>query len=240
MGIHLSSVVGAVAAIPALVVFAFRKTLPLPASIIISHVSLTGFLVAIAASQTLAQHTTHLLGKRGNGSIHPINQVLFYPYFVGLRIKLAIQRLISSEPIYNEMKIVPGCYLGGWPSEEALVPNAHPAILDVTCELPLKVKTPAYKVIHVWDTHAPRLHQIDEGVQFIKEQLALNRPVLIHCAHGHGRSATIFGALIIASGAAQNASEAEKLMKKYRPRVRLNSRQHASLSAWMESKRKAH
>lgn len=106
-------------------------------------------------------------------------------------------------------------------------------MLDVTCELPLQLTPPAYLNLAVWDTHAPTPAQIEQGVQWAVAQRAAGRPVLVHCAHGHGRSATVLGAILIAEGLAESAADAEALMKARRPRVRLNRRQKAALKAWV-------
>lgn len=88
------------------------------------------------------------------GSIHPLGLAVFWPYHAGLRAKLALQRRFSSEPSWTQ--ITPHYFIGAWPSEEALVPTVHPAVLDVTCELPLQVAPPAYLQLPVWDTHGKR------------------------------------------------------------------------------------
>lgn len=49
----------------------------------------------------------------------------------------------------------------------------------------------------VWDTHAPTPQQIEAGVQWALAQRASGLPVLVHCAHGHGRSATVLAAILI-------------------------------------------
>ena len=36
------------------------------------------------------------------------------------------------------------------------MPTVHPAVLDVTCELPLQLVPPAYLNLAVWDTHGAR------------------------------------------------------------------------------------
>eukprot|EP00887_Chlorella_sp_A99_P001424 scaffold8.g1424.t1 len=251
MGVHLSGVVAGVASLPGLAAWALRHTLPLPASIVLWHIAGTGFLVAAAASEHLAAHTTWLLGKasgdgRTNGTIKPLSFALFWPYHAGLRAKLAIQRQLSSEPSFSKARllccsrgpaalpITDDFYIGAWPSEEALVPTVHPAVLDVTCELPLQLVPPAYKVLPVWDTHAPTVAQIEEGVQWARRQKGDRRPVLIHCAHGHGRSATVLAAILIAEGLAKSAPEAEALAKQHRPRVRLNRRQRDALQRWVQ------
>ena len=230
MGIHLAGVVGSVACIPAIAAWTLRKSLPLPAAIVLWHVAGTGFAVSLAATSALARHTTWLLGKHKDGTISGLNRVIFWPYFAGLQAKLAIQRRYSTEPAWN--RITDTYYLGAWPSEESLVPAVHPSVLDVTCELPLQVRPPAYKMIPVWDTHAPSPEQIDIGVAWAQQQERAGRKVLIHCAHGHGRSATMLCAIVIANGQAKTIAEAEAMLKKERPRVRLNNRQRESLTNW--------
>lgn len=237
MGVHLSGVVAGIASLPALCAFVFRKSLPLPASLILWHIAGTGFVVSLAASSACARHSTWILGKRKDGTISSVSKTLFWPYHAGLRAKLAMQRRVSSEPAWNQ--ITPTYFLGAWPSEEALVPTVHPAVLDVTCELPLQVHPPAYKMIPVWDTHSPLPNQIDDAVLWAQEQERQGRQILIHCAHGHGRSATILCAILIADGQAGSIAEAEAILKKQRPRVRLNVRQRASLTDWFNLRHKA-
>lgn len=118
------------------------------------------------------------------------------------------------------------------------MPTVHPAVLDVTCELPLQLAPPAYLNLAVWDTHAPTPAQIERGVAWALGQRAAGCPVLVHCAHGHGRSATVLAAILIAEGAAAGPAEAEALMKAQRPRVRLNKRQMGALKAWAAARGK--
>jgi hypothetical protein len=152
MGVHLSGVVGAIALIPAATAFFFRRVLPLSASFLLWHIAGTGFAVSIASSGPLAKHTTWVLGKGKDGSISTFGFMLFWPYHIGLRLKLALQRRISSEPTWNQVtKLV---YIGAWPSDETLLPSMRHAVLDVTCELPCQVRPRAYKMIPVWDTHS--------------------------------------------------------------------------------------
>lgn len=231
MGVHISAVVAAIASVPCLAAWALRHTLPLPADLVLWHIGATGLLVAAAATETLAGRTTGLMGKRADGTINPLHFTLLWPYHVGLRAKLALQRRLSSEPSFD--RVGEHYYIGAWPSEEKLVPTVQPAVLDVTCELPLQVVPPAYLNLAVWDTHAPTPAQIEQGVKWALQQRAAGRPVLVHCAHGHGRSATVLAAILVAEGTAKSAAEAEAVMKAERPRVRLNRRQMAALQAWV-------
>lgn len=272
LGVHLSGVVGAIATAPALLAYTLRRSLPLPLSIVLWHVAAAGWIVALAASEHLAKHSTWVMGKNAQGEISTLAFALLYPYHIGLRAKLALQRRVSSEPSWS--RVTEEYFIGAWPSEAALVPVVHAAVLDVTCELPLQVATPAYLALPVWDTHggwSPQLRppaapattardsggsggkrplaaspwpagpdpdQIERGVHWAAQQVAAGRPVLVHCAHGHGRSATVLAAILIAEGRASGVAEAEALMQAQRPRVRLNRRQRAALLAWVARRKK--
>lgn len=63
MGVHISGVVAAIAALPGVAAWALRQTLPLPVSVVLWHISGSGMLVAAAATEALAGRTTSLLGK---------------------------------------------------------------------------------------------------------------------------------------------------------------------------------
>ena len=84
----------------------------------------------------------------------------------------------------------------------------------------------------------PSPDQIDSAVTWAQAQEREGRKVLIHCAHGHGRSATVLAAILIANGQAASIAEAEAIMKKARPRVRLNTRQKATLTEWFQRRGK--
>jgi hypothetical protein len=90
-----------------------------------------------------------------------------------------------------------------------------------------------YLNLPVWDTHAPTPQAIDRAVAWALAERRAGRGVYVHCAHGHGRSATVAGAVLIASGAARDASDAVRVMQAARPRVRLNRRQAAALDGWL-------
>ena len=63
MGIHLSGLVGSIATLPALLAVLLRRHVPLPVTLVLWHVAVTGFAVSIAASDALAAESTGLLGK---------------------------------------------------------------------------------------------------------------------------------------------------------------------------------
>jgi len=59
-----------------------------------------------------------------------------------------------------------------------------------------------YENIPVDDFTAPAIGQILDSLDFIDQAHAENRAVLVHCAAGQGRSATILGAWLVREGLA--------------------------------------
>ncbi|BDA40761.1 Uncharacterized protein YnbD [Coccomyxa sp. Obi] len=228
----LSTVVGTSTIIPATLAFFGRKHFPLPVTLILAHVAASGFVVAIAATDTFASSSTFLLGKQPSGKISWWGWALFWPYHVALRTKLWVQRQTRVEPVWDH--ITDGWYLGGWPASAKMLPEGEPAILDCTCELPRIQRHLPYDNLPIWDTHGPSVKQIDEGVKWALGQKESGRPVLVHCAHGHGRSLVVMCAILVVSGRAGDFLEAYKMVKAARPKVRLNSRQHKALVQWQE------
>ena len=228
----------------------------LPIEVFSMQALVAGFVVSIAASDLLAQRTTFLLGKRRDGSIDPVRYAMFLPYHIGLTTKLRLERSNvedisettgidrarsesrrhdrSHEDPFN--KITDGLYLGGWPADESLLPPPGKngvAVCDVTCELPRRVMSiGAYTTVPVWDSHAPSPAAIESAVNWVVEKLDGGYAVLVHCAHGHGRSAVITGGVLRALGEASTVEDAVELMRKARPLVKMNARQLASLEDW--------
>jgi protein-tyrosine phosphatase len=170
------------------------------------------------------------------------------PYHVLLQLKLYVERLSGEENQYD--MIMDGLYLGSWPAHVGLLPTDDDiklGVIDVTCELPCRVREvcDGYHLIPVWDTHSPTPEMIQQAVEWAMDFMGRmddnavrrkndTRRLFVHCAHGHGRSATVLGAILIALNEEDNAEGVVKLMKRARPRVRLNSRQLAGLQAWID------
>jgi protein-tyrosine phosphatase len=86
--------------------------------------------------------------------------------------------------------------------------------------------------LHVPDVSVPPPEVIDEGVDWMATQIADGRSVLVHCAKGRGRSATVLaGYLMEAHGL--SFVEARDLMLRKRQLTKLEDRHQAVLEQWL-------
>lgn len=73
----------------------------------------------------------------------------------------------------------------------------------------------AYLHIPIPDFAAPELEQVEKFIDFAEGQRALDRPLLLHCRGGYGRTGTMIAAWLISQGS--SASEAVELVRSKRP-----------------------
>ncbi len=152
--------------------------------------------------------------------------LLYWPYFVLNYLSLWLFRRASKENPVDE--IVPGLWLGCrlWPSDEKKLPTVL-TVLDLTAEfseVAFLQMAPHYLCVPVLDTTAPNFEELKRGVEFLMTHHAQGT-VYVHCALGHGRSATFVMAYLLASGHAKTIEEALSHLRKIRPGVDLHASQ---------------
>lgn len=103
------------------------------------------------------------------------------------------------------------------------------AVVDLTCEfseqLPL-LSAPEFRVFPILDAGAVSAAEL---TAMVREIAALPRPVYLHCARGHGRTAMVASALLLHLGLAESAADAERRVLDVRPGARMNRRQRAAV-----------
>ncbi len=88
------------------------------------------------------------------------------------------------------------------------------------------------------DVTVPHEQIISEAVAWIKTQIANNRVVLIHCAKGRGRSATLLAAYLM-SEQDLTFEQANTLLKSKRPLTKLESKHRRVLENWLAKQNKS-
>ena len=120
-------------------------------------------------------------------------------------------------------------------------------VIDLTVEFPEKCRdrTLEYLSLPTWDGVPCTPEQLEYAANFAikaKQQKELQYEsegvvgdILVHCAHGRGRSTTVMCACLVKAGLYSNWEDAfEYGIKPYRPVCKLNRRMRQNLQAWQE------
>jgi len=165
-----------------------------------------------------------LLGKRADGTIHPIARLFFAPFALFAWASWHGYRLATSEDACNE--VAPGVWLGRRPFARDL-PATVTVVVDLTAELVADhaVRTGrTYVCLPALDASVPDTRAFELVLARLVDEPG---GVFIHCAFGHGRSAMLAAALLVRRGLARDVAEAEALLRARRPRVSLKGAQRA-------------
>ena len=162
-----------------------------------------------------------VFGKSDSGQMSVISVVFFLPYLLIHWLIWHFQRIFAGEDCYNE--IIPGLWVGRRAYADELPDNIN-LIVDLTAEFnePLDVirKGKNYICLPTLDASVPSVSELRE---LVTKLVNWEGNIYIHCAIGHGRSAMVAGAVLVARGLAENAEVAQAMLKKARPWVKLNS-----------------
>ncbi|HEY0073524.1 MAG TPA: dual specificity protein phosphatase family protein [Abditibacteriaceae bacterium] len=176
-----------------------------------------------------------VFGKRG-AKLSWWSWLLFWPYFALNYLSLWLFRRASRENAADE--IAPGLWMGCrlWPRDEKQLPEIF-AVLDLTAEfaeVTFLQKAPHYLCVPVLDTTAPTIEELSHGVEFLQAHLNQG-PVYVHCALGHGRSATFVAAYLLKSSQVQTLEETLSHLRKIRPGVDLHLPQKNLLEEYFQT-----
>jgi protein-tyrosine phosphatase len=141
-------------------------------------------------------------------------------------------------------EITPQLWLGGAPhyarDYQFLLDNGITAVLNIRAEREDDVSlyqqnNITYQQLKVLDVTVPSAEMIDAGVTFVRHQVEDGRTVLIHCAKGRGRSATILAAYLM-QYEGLTFDQANQKMKGIRPLTKLEARHRKHLEKWIQEK----
>jgi hypothetical protein len=174
-----------------------------------------------------------VFGKRADGSLHPLTSVILLPYHVVAFLRMHWDALRHREPPWH--LVADGLYLGRRTPRAALPPGTR-VVVDLTAEMPSIAglgPDVRYHVLPTLDATAPSPEPFARLVSALAEEPG---PIFVHCAAGHGRSATFAAALLTARGLARDAAEAEALLQRARPLVHLHREQRALVDSFASAR----
>ena len=188
-----------------------------------------GSFAAVAVAYALRK--PHVFGKKPDGTMAPSPCLLLLPYLLLTWLLWYAQTRLSSEAACDE--IVPGLWLGRRISAEQMPPGVT-LVVDLTSEFgePRGLRQGrSYLCLPALDNAAPEREAFCDVVRQVS---GWEGGVYVHCALGHGRSALVVAAVVMARGLAATPDEAAALVRRARPGVRLNRAQKAFLEGWQE------
>lgn len=184
-----------------------------------------------------------LLGKnKENGKIPMWSYILWFPFYIPTYLYTSIHTRLGTyavtDPDSGKKKkvhvpeaseVLPGWWIGGRYSH--LLNKTWGGIIDLTVEFPELCKCKNYLCIPVWDGVPPSPDQLEESATFAVHSKK-DGDVLIHCAHGRGRSTTVMCAALVKYGLYSSWQEAFDAVKPGRPVVKLNAKMKDALTRW--------
>ncbi|MBD9413459.1 phosphatase PAP2/dual specificity phosphatase family protein [Pseudomonas sp. PDM16] len=165
--------------------------------------------------------------KQANGSLGSASTWLLAPYLLGAWINSRLWTRKHPQPD----QVVEGIWLGRVPSADEAAPFA--AVLDLSAELPVSLPGKTYRNLPLLDLVAPNTEACRQGAELI-EQLRQQGPLLVCCALGYSRSATLLAAWLLHSGRASSVEQAIELIRTERPQIVLGDAQRLALQGLLQ------
>jgi protein-tyrosine phosphatase len=169
---------------------------------------------------------------KADGRLSPPAFWLLLPYLAGAWINSRLWTWASPAPV----PLPGGLLLGRIPTRRELKASGARSLVDLVAELPVDRAGIAYRAVPLLDLLAPSPEEIAAAVAAIDE-LSGERPTLLCCALGYGRSATVAVAWLLASGRAADLDEAIDQVRRVRSGIAISPAHRRQLAAWHESRR---
>lgn len=210
---------------------------PWPLKLLLGWAAASFFIV----SSAYWLNSASIFRKRSDGSLPWYSRWLFVPFLAaaGWYNHWARQR----DKVPPLQQVSSGLFLGARLTQADLpLVQQHNirAVLDVTAEFAAldglaDLSSIHYLNIPVLDHAVPKPEQLQQAVNWLAQQRAAGRKVLVHCALGRGRSVLLLAAFLLSRHNSHNAEQAIALIKQVRHTAGLNRRQLEALRRFTQS-----
>jgi len=180
-----------------------------------------------------------IIGKdKATGGIPLWSYLVYFPFHVPTLLYTHVHTWAGKEmhkpavPVATEVQ--PGWWVGGCYGHE--LKKDWSGVVDLTVEFPESCigRTKSYLSAPTWDGVPLDPAGLDNAATFAVEARK-HGDVIVHCAHGRGRSTTVMCACLVKAGLYDNWKDAfEKGIKPQRPVCKLNKRMRENLAAWQK------
>ena len=187
-----------------------------------------------------------ILGKDTvQGTIPWWSYVVWFPFHIPTYLYTNIHKFISRYknpetdvyepvPVAVATQVQTGWWIGGCHGPE--LHKDWSAVIDLTVEFPESCRTVAYLAIPTWDGVPASPAQLEHAAAWaVQQHDKYGGDILVHCAHGRGRSTTVLCACLVKAGLFETWQQAfEEGIKPKRPVCKLNKRMRENLTQWQE------
>ena len=182
----------------------------------------------------------HLAGPRARRGLRFGTRLVLGPFLLALAGLLLLSRTLGRSRFFDE--ISPGLFLGAAPfpwHRGRLRRRGVTAIVNLCFEF--EDPSGLGRRGEVASFHLPTLdgtppgEGFEPGILWAAGQMSRGGTLFVHCAQGHGRSATFVAVLLVHTGLATSVEEAIRAIRVNRPRIRLTEGQAVSARRCAES-----
>ena len=181
-----------------------------------------------------------ILGKdRRTGQIPLWSKILFFPFHLPTLLYTHVHIISHKDKVPVATEVQPGWWVGSCYGHE--LNKQWAGVIDLTVEFPESTiaTTKSYLSIPTWDGVPPSPEQLDEAANFAVAAVnaasvtGTTPDILVHCAHGRGRSTTVMCACLVKVGLYETWQDAfDKGIKPSRTVCKLNTRMKQALTEW--------
>jgi protein-tyrosine phosphatase len=179
-----------------------------------------------------------------SGGIPMWSYVVFFPFhiptilYTHIHTRVSFHKATTGSPVTKvpvASEVQPGWWVGGCYAHE--LNKDWGGVIDLTVEFPesCRNRTKHYLSAPTWDGVPLAPADLESAACFAVDARK-DGDVLVHCAHGRGRSTTVMCACLVKAGLFENWQDAfEKGIKPNRSVCKLNKRMKENLAAWQSS-----